>query len=241
MRAAALLAVFARLAAGPATPGEDLDALLRRLTEHSARVQALSKSGVTMTTASEQLDGKGAVESRSESVERRFEKDGVEITELRRFVRDGKDALAQENERREKASAKSSEKGDSSSRSFRVSSPFTADGLSRYRFTITGPDPKDSALLLVAFAPRGAASPELFVGEASVDPVSGTARWIRMRPSKNPRHVTQMDVEMVYGLEAPGGPALSRVKVSGEGGLLFIKKGYRTDSTFSDYGGGAGR
>jgi hypothetical protein len=165
----------------------------------------------------------------------------VEISELRRFVRDGKDSLAEEKARREKASAKSSGKEDSSSRSFRVSSPFTADGLPRYRFTITGPDPQDSALLLVAFAPRGAASPELFIGEASVDPVSGTARWIRLRPSKNPRHVTRMDVEMVYGLEAPGGPALSRVKVSGEGGLLFIKKSYRSDSTFSDYGGGAGR
>jgi hypothetical protein len=204
-------------------------------------MKELSRSGVTMTTTVEQVDGKGAVESRSVSVERRFEKDGVEISELRRFLRDGKDALTEEKVRREKSRAKAKEKQESESRSFRVSSPFALDAQEKYRFTLAGADPKDAALLLVNFEPRGAPSPELFVGEAGVDPASGAPRWIRFRPSKNPKHVTRMEVEMDYALNAPGGPALSRVAVLGEGGLLFIKKAYRTESTFSEYGGGATR
>jgi hypothetical protein len=238
MSPASLFGVLGLLAAETA-PSEDLEAMLRRLAEHSARVQALSKSGVTMSTSAEQLDGSGKVESRTESVERRFEKDGVETTELRRFVRDGQDALAQERARREKRNTKP--KGDSQERSFRVSSPFSSDAVALHRFTLLGPDPEDPALRRVKFEPKGAASPDLLVGEAAVDPVAGTVRWIRCRPSKNPRHVTRMEMEMVYGVEAPGGPALSRVKIAGEGGLLFIKKGYRSESTFSDYGGGASR
>jgi hypothetical protein len=51
-------------ASGATAPSEDLTALLRRLSEHSARLQELRRTGkVTMTTRTEQLDGKGRVES----------------------------------------------------------------------------------------------------------------------------------------------------------------------------------
>ncbi|HEY7863352.1 MAG TPA: hypothetical protein VIE39_06825, partial [Thermoanaerobaculia bacterium] len=109
----------------------------------------------------------------------------------------------------------------------------------RHTFSLAGADSQDPSLTRIAFQPKGSASPETFKGEAGVDPATGTVRWIRFRPAKNPKHVTRMEVTMLYGLETPGGPALSRVSVDGEGGILFVKKGYRSESTFSDYGGGS--
>jgi hypothetical protein len=216
-------------ASGATAPSEDLTALLRRLSEHSARLQELRRTGkVTMTTRTEQLDGKGRVESQTELVERVFFRDGAEVRELLRLAKNGKDVTAEERGKRAKK-----EKRGSSSLQLSVASPFGAEEAGKYRFTIRPPEASHPSLVQIHFEPVGEPSPAVNVGEALVDPAAGSPIRIRCHPSVNPRHVSRMEIEMRYEAETPYGPALSAVSIEGVGGILFIKKGFRTTVTFS--------
>jgi len=183
-----------------------------------------------MTTRTEQLDGKGRVESQTELVERVFFRDGAEVRRLLRLSKNGKDLTAEEIGKRAKK-----EKGGSPSLQLSVASPFGPEEAGKYRFTLRPPEASHPSLVQIHFAPIGEPSPAANVGDALVDPAAGSPIRIRCRPSVNPRHVSKMEIEMRYEAETPYGPALSAVSIEGVGGILFIKKGFRTTLTFSGY------
>lgn len=229
------LAFVAAIASAPPAAAQagnpDLSTLLAHLAEHSARLEALSReSTVTRTARSEQLDRKGKVESVTESVERVFYRDGAEVRELVRFTRDGKDLTEKEKARR---GGKEKESGHSLSLS--LVSPFSEAEARKYRFTLLAPDPSDPAGRRIRFEPKAAPSVEVNTGEAVVDPAAGSPIRIRYHPSVNPKHMDRIEVEMVYGADTAAGPALSTVSIDGEGGMLFIRKGFRTRIVFSGY------
>ena len=218
-------------ATGAAPPSEDLAELLRKLSEHSARLKEMRRSGeLTLTTLSDQLDGKGRVESQMEIVERVLYRNGSEVRELVRFSKNGKDVTAEERKKRAKKDG-----GGSSSLELTLASPFGAEEAAKYRFALRPPDASYPNLTRIHFEPAGAPSPAVNVGDAFVDPAAGSPVRIRCRPSANPKHVSRMDIEMRYEAPTPDGPALSAVTIEGEGGILFIKKGFRMTVTFSGY------
>jgi hypothetical protein len=210
---------------------EDLTALFGKLSEQNLRLKELRKAReLTMTTRIEQLDGKGRVESQSEVVERVFTRDGAEVRDLLRVRKDGKDATAEEKERRAKQ-----EKPGASSLQLSIASPFGPEEAGKYRFTLRPPEASHPNLVQIHFEPAGKPSPASNVGDALVDPVAGSPVRIRCRPSVNPKHVFEMEIQMRYETETPDGAALSSVSIEAVGGILFLKKRFRTTITLSGY------
>ncbi len=213
------------------TGDPDLSTLLARLSEHSARLEALSRSStMTRTSRSEQLDRNGTVESVTEIVERVLYRDGEEVRELIRFTRDGKDLTE-----KEKAGRAGKKKEAGHSLSLSIASPFSEREFRKYRFTLLATDPSDLSRRRIRFEPKVGPSTEVNAGEALVDLAAGSPIRIRYRPSVNPKHMDRIDIEMIYGAETAAGPALSAVSIEGEGGMLFIRKGFRTQIDFSGY------
>lgn len=201
----------------------------------------MENGAVTLTTRSEQLDGKGKVEAVTEKVERVTSEGGSQNRELVRFVRDGRDVTAAEKERaaeREAERKAGKEKGSVKERGFSTSvkNPFARTEQPRYRFWIIAPAGSGGeSLFRIGFAPKEKASPDLNSGEAVVEEATAVLRRLSYRPSRFPEHVKQMDVRVEYGAVTPAGLAISTVTMNAEAGMLFIKKRVRTSTVFSDY------
>lgn len=236
MKSVWLMAVVAgSAAAGTEAPAE----LLRKLAEHDARLMALYQQGaVTMSNKVEELNGDGKVEHSQEVVVRLQSKDGQPDGELVRAVRDGKDVTAEEQKNRE--ARRLSEGGgakDGGKKEVKValSTPFGAEVQEKYRFEVLGPDQHTPGWLRVAFTPKGKKSKELWIGEAVVDPEKGSLHWMKQRPSDYPAFVDRMDMVLEFQTPTPMGPAVTTVRIEGQGGLPFFKKKFRAVTSFSDY------
>lgn len=238
-----LLLLPALLAAGSAS-ADDLAPLLRRLAEHEARVDELQKHAqATAVSTVEELDRKGKVESTTVETARISWPDGKQRSELVSMVKDGKDVTAEARARRdaaEKAEAEerrkaASKKGGEKSISVSISTPFPADQQAKYRFTDAGPDPKDPARRRIRFAPAGERTPEVNEGEALVDVGAGQIVAIALRPSKYPKFVDRMTIQLTYGTPSPAGPLPSGYTIEGEGGFLFVHKSIRTTTKITDW------
>jgi hypothetical protein len=244
LRLLALLPLLAALPAQAREPapaaggaGTDLPALLQRIGESTPGMDYLVKERVremTVTSRTEERDGKGRVTHTYERVRRMRHEDGKQTSELLRALDDGRDVTA---ERRAEAQKRAAEQQDAAKKegglSFEL--PFTKENQARHRFTVLGPDAQDGRLLRVGFEPAGERDPQVMVGEALVDSQSGQVRQLRFRPSKFPSLlIDRLDVQMDFR-EQPGvGAVVSRLVVDGEGGLLFFKKRGRSTLRFAD-------
>jgi hypothetical protein len=234
---AALLVLLAEPAAVPA-PQPAPDELLKKLADHDARLTRLYKEGsVTMTSKVEELDKEGKVQKTQTVVLRLTQKDGKPHAEVLRASRDGKDVT--EDERKEQAAkqarADEDPKGHKDPK-MAMTLPFDAAVQPQYRFQLLGPDAKDPALSRLGFGPRGKPSKDVWTGEAVVDPSSGELKWMKQRPSELPTFVDRLEMVMDFGAVTSEGPAVSTLRMEGEGGLPFFKKNFRVVTTFSDYG-----
>ncbi|MBF5045681.1 hypothetical protein FGE12_24960 [Aggregicoccus sp. 17bor-14] len=234
--AAALLLV---LLATPARAQDvDLPALLARIREATPGVSYLVKErlqAMTVTSVTEERDGKGRVTHTYERVRRISEQEGKRTSAVLRAVDDGKDVTALRRREAEERETKEGpeKKEDDKGMSFEL--PFTAENQPRHRFSVVGPDARDPRLLVVHFEPAGERDPAVMEGEALVDPTSGQVRRLRFRPSKYPSIlIDRLDVEMDFRSHPQVGAVLTRMVVDGEGGLLFFKKRGRSTLSFSD-------
>lgn len=241
LRPLALLVLLAALPArarepAPLAGGTDLAALLARIGESTPGMGYLVKERVqemTVTSLTEERDGKGRVTHTYERVRRMREQDGEQTSELLRAVDDGQDVTAR---RREEAARRDAEgKGKQAEKGVAFELPFTKENLPRHRFTVLGRDAQDASKLRLGFEPAGERDPTVMVGEALVDAASGRVLQLRFRPSKYPSmFIDRLDVQMDFR-EQPGvGAVVSRLVVDGEGGLLFFKKRGRSTVSFTD-------
>jgi hypothetical protein len=233
------IAAAAWLILAPAVTAQDLASLLEGLAKHTDVLKPVYDRGFTRTTRIEELDKSGRPESVIETVERVTRNDGREERQLLRAVRDGKDVTEELRQKRAERAA-SGKSGGQQEVSFSAQSPFRRSEQPKYRFSLAGRDPGNPGRVRIAFEPKGQPSEAVVQGEAVVDAAAAVPVLIRFRPSVYPKHVQKMNMELQYGVSSELGPLLSAISVDAEGGLLFIKKRYRTKSTFSDYSAGSG-
>ncbi len=232
------LATLLVLLADPAAPQPVPDDLLKKLADRNARLTRLYKEGaVTMTSQVEELDKEGKVQKSQTVVLRLSQKDGKSHAEVLKASRDGKDVT--EDERKEQAAKQARADEDpkgGKDQKMAMTLPFDAALQPQYRFQLLGPDARNPSLSRLGFGPRGKPSKDVWVGEAVVDPSSGEVRWLKQRPSDLPAFVDRLEMVIDFGAVTSEGPAVSTLRMEGEGGLPFFKKKFRVLSTFSDYG-----
>ncbi len=220
-----LLLPILSLAAAASPPPADL---MRRLAAHDERSQALRKRVVTrMTIVSEELDKEGNPTKRNEAALLLAFQGDREVATVLRATDGGKD-VTEEARRKQKDSE--GQKAEGNSLSVKMTSPFAAAEQDKYTFEVL--DAGD-AQVRIRFAPRGEPSPELWTGDALVDSVSGEVISVRSQPSKPPRFVDSMSLELELGATVEGTRMPSKVSFRGEGGFLFIRKRMRGTTEFA--------
>lgn len=213
------------------------DELLKKLADRDARLTRLYKEGaVTMTSRVEELDKAGKVQHTQTVVLRLTQKDGKPHGEVLSASRDGQDVTADERKAQAEKQARADEDPKGKNGRMSMTLPFDAAAQPQYQFQLLGPDANDPALSRIGFGPRGKPNKDLWTGEAVVDPSSGEVKWMKQRPSELPTFVDRIEMVFQFGAPTAEGPAISTLKMDGEGGLPFFKKKFRVVTTFSDYG-----
>jgi len=214
------------------TPAEPLPDLLARVEASETRVMSLYETGsFNVHTTWKSLDGAGKAKSTDEADTRLYLKDGKPWEEITRFVDEGQDVTVRENAKRKKELESGTRKRKDG---VPFASPFAKDQQALYEFTDAGLDAKNPALRRIKFKPKQK-SEKTYKGEALVDIASGALRKLTMRPTVFPYFVNKLDVVMEMDAVTPAGPALSALRVSAAGQLLFIKKRVEVEAAFSDY------
>ena len=240
----ALLLAAPSPAATPAAPAPapavDLGPLLQRLAEaERAREARAENRTMEVTTVSEELDGKGQPEKRTETVVRRTVKEGKATSELVRVLEDGKDVTeakrAKFEERQREAARKGQKARGGGTRGVRLeASPFAPDEQPRYQFEPRPARPSDPAgHQRIALRPRGKPEEGMLQGEAVVDAAAGELVRFEGTLAKLPRFADRVSLAFEFGPVGPTGHELTRTRVDGEGGLLFVRKRVRAETRFA--------
>jgi len=217
--AVALLVAFTAFGAEP--PPD----LMERLAQHSQRIQKAAREGsYTVLTLAEELDGDGKV-LHTQKFEMHFNTQGGHRERtLIKAEKDGKDVT---DEQRRKLKAQS---GDS------TELPFATKEQPKYRFSVVGPNQSEPSLLRIHIEPKGGKKSEkLMIGEAIVDPVKGEVVQLSGHLSENPSHVDRLHIRIEFNEKSTDGRLMSEMDVQGDGGFLFIKKHFRSSTTYSGY------
>ena len=75
----------------------------------------------------------------------------------------------------------------------------------------------------------------IWVGRAWLEESSGIPFKLEFSFEPLPKHVHSLWTIYLYEINAAGDWLLKEIKVQGQGGFLFIKKGFRSTTNFSDY------
>lgn len=210
-------------------------ALLEKLGARARQLEVFAKATrVTIDLTYEKLDGDGKVTKTTrtavrvgrngDTIERKllaYEEDGKDLTESRR---------AESEAKREKP-----ESNNGKNKDFSVKSPFHPELQAKYEFAILAPPPSQPQLVRIGFKPAGDKVPELYMGDATVDPETGDVLALSLRPSKPPAFVQSLSIEAQLEAQTPAGRAMSKLEVKGVAGLLFLKERFRVITTFKDY------
>lgn len=208
------------------TASPELEPVLEKI---AARLEASAAGGCAMVeeTTVEELDSarkpiareihtaqsrrvKGEV-TRSEAT---VKKDLGELNSRLRPKNDS-ELTAEEKERRKKAKL-----------------PFHQSEQAKFRFKWVG-TPKDG-LGTIGFSPV-TADAERGIGFAEVNVETGALLTFNSRPSKFPAFLSQLDLKLTFADTAACGQQLSKLEVTGEGGVLFVRTRFRSVSVFTGH------
>lgn len=214
-----LLLVLAAAAPDPA--------LLEKLGARALALEAYANgSRVTVDVVAEELDADGKVKKTTHTA-MRVGRSGTKVErKLLTFIEDGKDLTERKRAELEKPPKKEGAA---------VKSPFHPDQRVKYRFAVLAPPADKPALMRLGFQPAGEKTPELYVGDATLDPETGDVLALSLRPSKTPAFVDSLSIEATLDAPTPAGRAMSRLTLKGVAGFLFIKERFRVVTTFADY------
>ena len=227
-----LLVLFAAaLAAPPARAEVDplaLSLVLHRLEGHAARFEQMkARASYTLDGKVERIDGSGRVTETKEMTVKVTANGGDRpAAELVRYVEDGRDRTAE-------ARAKRGKGRMSTGRTGRLRLPFLASDQPRYVFTVAERDARDPSRMRIVFVPKVPAD-DTFRGSAWVDGRAGEVLTMRVTPSKKPKLVDRLDIDVYFDTQTALGRAPSRITFDASGGFLFIRKHYRGAATLSN-------
>jgi uncharacterized protein YciI len=212
--------------------------LMAGLAQHAARFEEMKKRGAfTMTGRMEEVDGDGKasdwkeIQLRSTPTPAPMDR----ITNVIRYVDNGKDETAdaqkRANERRAKRLKDPDKQAEERKKDLRL--PFLASEQARYVFHVAEHDASNPARLRVAFVPKTPAE-DAIKGSAWVDTNEREVLSIGFSLSKNPTFVDHVEITIVFGLPTELGRAPSQLAFDGRGGFLFIRKHFRGTATLSE-------
>jgi hypothetical protein len=214
------------------------EALMTGLAQHAARFEDMKRRGAfTFTGRMEELDGDGKPSDTKEltvrSTPTHTPRDRV--TQVIRFVDNGKDETAdaqkRANERRAKALRDPEPAAEAHEHEIML--PFLASEQPRYVFSVAERDAAQPSRVRIAFVPKKPAV-NAFKGSAWVDEAAREVLSMGFSLSKNPTFIDHIEVTIVFGLPTDLGRAPSKISFEGRGGFLFIRKHLRGSATFSD-------
>jgi hypothetical protein len=176
------------------------------------------------------LDGDGKVDSKKELAVH-VDANGSEpkVTVLR-YLEDGKDKTADAVKDAREADEKRKKRRASGKQ---LKMPILAQQQPRYNFDLKERSP-DGSRVLMTFVPKDPAD-DTVEGAAWVDPEAGTVVSAGFKLSKTSLFVSYIHVAVEFGAQTSLGPAVSKVTVEGEGGILFLRKHFRGTATLSGY------
>lgn len=221
-RSAGAIASLALVAAAPVQPS-DLPALLAKVGAHVEKVeQQVRVLDYVEHSVDEQLSESGEVLHRVEKTRKVVQSEGKRRQEIVKVVQDGQDVTGPA--RLAAQGQPMDEPGNPH--------PLLPAEQARYQFELLAPDPAHPHWARVSFAPKGAPSPELMVGEALVDPETGFLRRLRLHPSNPPFGTEKMDVEVDYDQLTPDGPLQSRMVANIEARMQAVHQRLRSTVTY---------
>ncbi|MBF5041894.1 hypothetical protein FGE12_05785 [Aggregicoccus sp. 17bor-14] len=220
----------------PAAAQVNLADLLHRLAYNTPDSEELLEerlSSFTMTSFTEELDGKGRVKHNKLRVTRVHHEGERRVAQLVHAEDDGQDTTEKTRAELEKRGQAEDQKKNEKGLSFPV--PFIARSQPLHHFTLVGPDKNDPTKVVVHFEPADRKGTDVMVGDAVVDPQTAMLQWLRLRPTKYQSSlVDRIDVEMRFRVEPGVGAVVQRIVGEGDGGLLFVRRHRRSTVTFTD-------
>ena len=112
--------------------------------------------------------------------------------------------------------------------------PFLKSEQSRYVFDQVEMDAVDPSRVRITFVPKDRAD-DTIEGSAWVDMKTGTVVSAGFKLSRTPSFVDYVHITIEFGAPTKLGPAPSKASVTGRGGVLFFRKRFHGEATFSDY------
>jgi hypothetical protein len=222
--AAAAAAASSARAASAEPPAPEVMARLAAYAERldSMRTHASYRFDGELST----LDRHGRTDSRKE-MRGRIDADGstARMTVLS-YLEDGEDKTR---DAQEKAAHNQKRKRDKP----KIRLPILADEQPRYVFDRVETDPSDSTRVKISFSPRVPGA-DTIEGTAWVDARTGSLLSAGFKLSKPSMFVDYVHFEVEFDESTALGPAVSEVRVEGQGGFLFFHK--RFEGTAKVYG-----
>jgi hypothetical protein len=223
--AAAAVMVASRAASAAAPEPE----LMARLAEYAARLDSMrTHASYNFDGHLETLDRAGQPDSKK-TMTARVNADGTTATlDVFKYTEDGEDKTQ---EARQKARERE-EKRKKEKKHIRI--PLLATEQPRYVFDQVEVSPSDPSRVKISFVPR-APDDDTVEGSAWIDATTGSLISVGFKLSKTSMFVDYMHFTVEFGETTKLGPAVSRVGVEGQGGILFFRKRFRGTAKISDY------
>lgn len=177
------------------------------------------------------LDGDGKPDGTKE-LWGRVEADGKDThLTVKRYLEDGKDKTEDAQKEAREAGEKSKEKRDKNKQ---LKMPIRAEEQGRYVFDQVETDTRDPSRVRITFVPVQRAD-DTVEGSAWVNAETGAPISAGFKLSRTPMFVDYVHFTVEFGADTRLGPAVSKVLVDGQGGILFFRKHFRATATLSGY------
>ncbi len=225
----AVLAAAVQLGSPPAAaaspPSPDLMVLLA---DYAARLDSMR------THASYRFEGELSTLDRAgepdsvKAMKARVDGDGktARLTVIQ-YTEDGEDKTSDAQKKAREREARKKEKAQ-------IRIPMLASEQPRYVFDQLESDPTDPSRVKISFSPR-TPQDDTIEGSAWVDARTGSLISAGFKLSKTSMFVDYVHFTVEFGEATALGPAVSKIHVEGQGGLLFFRKRFRGTARVSDY------
>ncbi len=205
--------------------------LLAKLAVYGQAFEAeMKRASYRVEGKMEILDGDGKPSETQELVAKVDANGGEPKITVLKYLEDGKDKTADAVKESQENAAKRKKRHDDDKE---LKMPILASQQPRYDFDEVERS-ADGRRVKIHFAPKSPAD-DTTDGSAWVDADAGTIVSASFRLSKTSMFIKYIHVIVEFAAQTSLGPAVSKVSIDGEGGILFFRRRFRGAATLSDY------
>lgn len=207
-------------------------ALLAKLAVHAANFETMkTHTSFLVSGKVVEIDGAGAP-TKPREMTAQVTADGTKLHfAVLRYLDDGQDRTS---EAQQQSAAKDSAPASSAPKKRDLRMPFHVGEQPRYTFDQVAVDPATPTRVQIAFVPKNR-EPDTIEGTAWVDTVAGTVLSAGIKMTHPPRGMDYVHAQITFGASTSLGPAISKVEMEAEGGILWVRKHLRGSATLSQH------